>query len=64
MAGAKAGYERFYSVMGAQPSYPWDELTQERQDFWIQIIKAACKEMQRVQSRRATRRLLYPLAAR
>jgi len=64
LAGAKAGYERFYSFMDSEPSCSWAELTQQRQEHWLQVVKAAFREMQRVQSQRARKRLLYPIATR
>jgi hypothetical protein len=64
LAGAKAGYERFYSYMDATPSCPWSELTEKRRNQWVQIAKAAYREITRVQSRRAARRLLSSMGAR
>jgi hypothetical protein len=56
VAGAKAGYERFYANLNATPNCPWDKLTQARQNDWIRISKACIMAAKRVKSRKEAAR--------
>lgn len=55
-AGAKAAYERFYSWLKAEPSTPWELLTQKRQEQWEQVLKAGIHAAAHTAARKETNR--------
>jgi hypothetical protein len=57
LAGAKASYETFYSLMGKTPTVPWHKLTQNQQRIWVVILREgikAAKDTRDAKKRRVT----------